>query len=466
MMTKKFFRVSFILMLHFAISLLLLTSFSIAEEGNKTPSAFSYSQEEGLKPFSKNANSTENPPQEAPSTETKEGELEKSPEEKTEEKPPENKLAEDFAPDTEESVEGDQPLDNFSENFSWFFEKKKSKHKIGIVPVYSHTKTQGSRLGVRFFSYSPDKEGYYLAFSGSKYLFRPFFRFDTSYVGTHRKDIRTKASFVYDNHYENYFGEGGMYSSLEDLEKLYAHRLFASYKLFYQPEKQNLYAGLGLQFFGRQERPGLQNNETYFKKEFFLFLKAFAGYDSRDNWRNPGKGSYHQISLGCKSVFALPGAYCRGELDFRSYVPLFEKTKWPWLQKSLLALRAFYGRSFFSEGTYSMKYSLAGHNPFQEFNPLRGFKHNRFRGDQMYVLQSEARIPIWKKYLQGVLFAELGEVADYREAFSGFVVDYGGGLRVGFPPDYNMKLRLDLGMGIDLDKKRNYNLIVNFLQAF
>ena len=332
--------------------------------------------------------------------------------------------------------------------------------------MYSHSLTKGSRLGLRFFSYSPDEKGYYLALSGSKYLFRPFSRWNISYIGNRKKAFRTESSLIYDNHYENYFGQG-MKSELSDLKKLFAHRLMANYSIFYQIPDQKFYLGLGGQLFFRKERPSHQDGKTYFEDELFLFFKGFVGYDSRDNWKDPETGVFHQLSFGCKSILAYPGAYCRGEGDLRFYLPLFKETDLHYsLKNSVLALRVFAGSSVFSESTYSLAYSLGGISPFQNASSLRGFKQNRFRGDKIYFTQTEIRFPLWDKYIDGVLFAELGEVTGYKESFGAFVWDFGGGFRLGLPPNYDMKLRCDFGVGKDRQKKINYNFIISFLQAF
>ena len=378
---------------------------------------------------------------------------------------PKNSISEDFAPKKEQTQ--DTGFSNIvSNNISWFFQKKKTKHKIALIPVPYYNLTYGFRLGLRFFAYSADKRGYYFSFSGSKYLSSPFFRLDTSFIENRKKNLRTESSLIYDNHYQNYFGEG-MKAKLSDLKKLYAQRFTANHELFYQPSLKGFYGGLGAQIFFRRERPQFQEGQKHFENELFLFLKAFAGYDSRDNWRNPKTGVFHQFLFGCKLISIDQNSHCKGEGDLRFYVSLLKGADLhPSLKNSVLALRAFAGSSFFSHSSYSLAYSLGGQNSFQKLNSLRGFAENRFRGDKMYFAQTEIRIPIWQKYIDGVLFGELGEVASYKESFKGFVIDYGGGFRFGLPPEYDMKIRFDFGAGYDKQGKINYNIIVNFLHSF
>ena len=289
--------------------------------------------------------------------------IESSPEEADLETP-ENSISEDFAPKAEE-VEGTDFLDSLLEDTSWFFQVKKTKHKLGIIPFLHYDTTHSFRLDLRFFSYSSDKKGYYFGFSGSKYLFRPFSRFNISYIGDRKENLRSESSFIYDNHYENHFGQG-MLAKYSDLKELYAHRFIVNYKIFYQVPKQNFYFGLGTQIFFRKERPEYQSGKKYFDNELFLFLKGLAVYDSRDNWKEPKTGVFHQLSFGCKPILAYQGSYCKGEGDLRFYISLFKEMDiHQSFKKSVLALRAFAGSSFLSPSSYSLTYSLGGQDIFK-----------------------------------------------------------------------------------------------------
>ena len=489
-MTKSLFRVFSIKM----ILLKIVTVFFLINNLNlawaeKTPPSFSFSETKGLEPLepsfskTKEASQTENHQSEGNQVESdkndfqeanqfiegfkKKQELDSTEAKVDSREVPENPISEDFAPEKKENIEGIGFLDSLLEDSSWFFQKKETKRKIGLIPIPSYDRSHGLRLDLRFFTYARDKKGYYFAFSGSQYLFRPFNRFNISYIGNKKGHLKREGFLIYDNHYENSFGERGMFSKLSDIRKLYAHRLMAGYKVFYQEDEQDFFFGLEPQLFFRKERPGYQNKKTYFGTEFFGYLKAFAGYDSRDNWKNPKAGVLHQFSFACKAVLDYESAFCRGEGDFRFYIPLFKKPNWhPLFKDSVFALRAFAGYSFFQASPYSLAYSLGGQDSFQNIKALRGFENNRFRGDKMYFFQTEIRFPVLKEYIEAVLFTELGEVAGYKEPFQNFVLDYGGGLRVAFPPNYDMKLRMDYGTGLDLQNQRNYDFTVSFLQAF
>ena len=385
------------------------------------------------------------------------------------EETPAHSISEDFAPQEPEYIEGAGFLDSFIENSSWFFQNKNTDHKIGITPNYSHDTTEGHRLGLSLFSYSPKEKGYYLNTTINKYLFRPYFRFSLSFIGGRGGLFRSKANLIYNNHYENYYGDiekpQSMQASLVELTQIYAHRFIFNYDLAYQEKDQDFYFGLGAKAFIRKERTDLQNNKQYFPNEAFLFLRAFVGFDNRDNLRNPKKGSFHQVSFGCKANLSYSDSHCQGEGDLRFYFPLLYGNDSIFFKDSVLALRAFFGSSVLSS-SYTTKYSLGRYSFFQGINTLRAFKRNRFIGDKIYFAQSELRWPIWDKYLQGIVFFELGETAELSQFFKDLVVDYGAGLRFGFPPKYDLKLRVDWGTGHDLQGVRNYDLTISFLQVF
>ena len=390
-------------------------------------------------------------------------------ENKTDEEIPTQSISEDFAPQETEHVKGAGFFNSFIENSSWFLQKKESDHKIGITPNYSHDTTEGHRLGFSLFSYSPKEKGYYLNTTFNKYLFQPYIHFTMSFIGNREGLFRSRAKLIYNNHYENYYGDTeepqGMQADLNELTKIYARRFIINYDLKYQETNQNFYFGLGAKAFFRKERKNLQDNKQYFSNEAFVFLRAFTGFDTRDNLKDPNKGAYHQVSFGCKANLSYSDSHCQGEGDFRFYFPLFEETDFIPFKNSVLAFRAFIGSSFISN-SYSTKYSLGRYSFFQDINTLRGFKRNRFIGDKIYFGQTELRWPIWNKHLQGIIFLELGEVAPANQAFNDFVFDYGGGLRFGFPPNHDLKLRLDWGTGRDLQGKRNYDFTISFLQVF
>ena len=380
-------------------------------------------------------------------------------------------ISESFAPEKKSLFKKPSFKSSFFEDTSWVFQKKETKNKIALVPDYSYNKTESSRLGLRFFSFSTEENGYYLALSGARYWPGNYYSSRFSYTSKRDQDFRTELFFIFDNHHEIYYGNlnkfEGMYAPLDEVYKLQSHRLMLDYNLIYQEVDNDFYIGAGARAFFRQERKNLQENQSYFPSEYFLFLRFFGGMDSRDNWKYPKKGAFHQLSMGCKASLVYASSYCQSYGDFRVYFSPSQKEATPYfIQNSVFSLRAFYGASLINPSSYATKYSLGGEGFFQQMDNLRGFKNRRFLGDKIYLAQSELRVPVWKEYVILATFLEIGEVAAFGESFSAFVTNYGGGVRLGWPKDSGMKIRIDYSLGKDLQNQTNSDFIISFLQAF
>ena len=379
---------------------------------------------------------------------------------------PKNTVSETLNPEKEKSGEErgilipDLKLSkgySWMEDYSWFFEKRKTKHKFGIVPSYYRTRIYGSNLGLRAFLYSPDetgkeRHGYYLAVSVLSQI--PSFRFfgaDVQYVENYKSGLEAQSSVFYSNYFEPYYGEG-INTKESDREDLYASRVKVNYKILRRRPK-NIFYGFSGQLIFRSEHPQQnKGGKEKFASEFLLNLKALLGYDSRDSWKDSLEGQFVQLSFGCVPSLGHGSSFCLGDLDARSWLTYYSWT---------LALRGFIGSSFFARTSYSTAYTLGGPKV------LRGFPENRFRGDKIYFGQAELRRPLWGKFLSGVVFAEIGEVAKYGEnLFQSYRWDYGFGLRFGIPPSYKIKLRADAGVSTDKEDKNRLNITVGFLQAF
>ena len=368
------------------------------------------------------------------------------------EKEEKNIIKETFAPKKKEEDKG-----QFLENYSWVFDSKKTLQELAIVPMFYMSRTYGPNWGLRLFTFSPNDEGYYLSTSLTNQIFSSLFTWGINYRETLSKkwEISTYGQFF--NYFEPYFNKKGMDTKMEEENKVYAHKLTLQSQILFKEFHPFFYGTeLGGIFF--KDREPYIKDEAYFETEFLIWLKLKGGYDSRDNWKDPTRGSYHQVSLACVPLLNESSSYCLTEADFRTYIPLHKQL--PFLSKSILALRGFVGTSLMAPPSYSMTYRMGGSHV------LRGFTSNRFRGDKIYFGQSELRVPLWKKTVSGAVFFELGETAEYSKPFSGFLWDFGLGLRFGIPPSYNIKLRMDLGFSIDKFSNTSYNFLVNFFQAF
>jgi hypothetical protein len=103
------------------------------------------------------------------------------------------------------------------------------------------------------------------------------------------------------------------------------------------------------------------------------------------------------------------------------------------------AFRVMGGHTF-GTPSYMYRYRLGG------TDKLPGYLENRFRGKHYYLQQTELRFPIWKM-IGGAGFLGFGDASD--GAFTDAKMAYGVGLRIGLPPNYVSKIRIDLGIGRD-----------------
>ena len=330
-----------------------------------------------------------------------------------------------------------------AQTYSWFFDSKRTRQELFLMPVYFRSRIYESNWGIRFFTFPAEKHGFYGSLSVLNKFFEPYFKLKSLYRREYPRNWRLHFQAEYSNYFEPWYGEG-MKTAAQNRKDLHAHRLRVdqsfkftnSYRIFYEP---------GVSWIVRREIPRLQNEKKYFKDENLLFFTGTLGYDSRDSWESAKKGQYHQVSLSCASG---PKGACRTEADLRFYFSPHKRVS--------LAFRGFAGTAFFNPLGYSLSYKLGGPKVF------RGFTENRFRGDKIYFAQSELRADLWRELISGVLFFETGEVSGFEKRWTAPRQSYGAGLRFGMPPAYKIKLRLDWGFS----DNGEYNVTVDFHQSF
>jgi outer membrane protein assembly factor BamA len=161
-----------------------------------------------------------------------------------------------------------------------------------------------------------------------------------------------------------------------------------------------------------------------------------VSWDTRDNLYLPSTGSHYQLSaVWFGSALGSRYDFRRIVVDLRQYVPV-------WFSH-VLAFQ-IYGRS------------TSGEVPFQQLSRLggsllmRGYYEGRYRDHDLIVVQSEYRMPLWRRF-GGVVFAGLGDVAGEMSRFRSREVktSAGFGLRYMLIPEEKMNLRLDFGFGKD-----------------
>ncbi len=239
--------------------------------------------------------------------------------------------------------------------------------------------------------------------------------------------------------FDPYFGEGGE-TDVSAFRRIWGLKQESRAQISYQVNKL-LAVGL---FGDYRSRTEVKENDTapftrIFPDEDTVGLGVNLIVDSRINKSNPRNGF----------MFSLDGTYVPGKFSSLKAQGDFGQIEGNFtVQHEILdeilpgVVAAFQISGGYSIGnpSYTFRYRLGS------ANRLRGYYENRFRGKMYYMQQTEIRIPIWKLF-GGALFAGFGDAAD--DKFTNAKLAYGVGLRIGLPPDWISKLRIDFAIGRD-----------------
>jgi outer membrane protein assembly factor BamA len=177
-------------------------------------------------------------------------------------------------------------------------------------------------------------------------------------------------------------------------------------------------------------------------------LGAIAVYDTRDNTFSTHSGQYASIDAAFYGhALGSDYSFSRFTADLRTFYPLTE-------DQTL----AFQWYSVVSNGTIPF-YLLRG---LGGSSLLRGYYLLRFRDNDVTLLQSEWRFPIWWRF-GGDIFAGAGEVGHTLSDFGigGIHPSVGLGLRLLVIPEEHLTARVDYGFGTD-----SQEIYFTILEAF
>lgn len=250
--------------------------------------------------------------------------------------------------------------------------------------------------------------------------------------------------------FDPYYGEGGD-TSPGDFVRLWGTRSHSSGEIIYKAnDLVSLGAFLGLRF--RREEPG--TGETlvrYFPDETTGVVGLSAEVNTLMPVNNPREGfSFRtELSFGPKQMSTRPFASTFGQVEstFVVYKEILEEV----IPEVVAAFRLMGGYSV-GHPSYLYRFHLGG------ANQLTGYLENRFRGDKYYLQQTELRFPIWKLF-SGAALLGFGDATD--NSFTNAKMAYGIGLRIGLPPDWVSKIRIDFAIGRD-----QQGIFANFGEKF
>lgn len=156
-----------------------------------------------------------------------------------------------------------------------------------------------------------------------------------------------------------------------------------------------------------------------------------AAFDSRDNQFYPEKGMFAKVVAGVSPAW-LGNTFGLSEfnVDFRRYQPLFRKHN--------LALQGYVSGMFGQNGIPFQLLPTLGGRDF-----MRGFRQGMYREDLLFLLQTEYRLPIYKR-LKAAFFCSAGDVVNSSDfKIDKLKIGYGAGLRYRLN-DARVHLRFDI----------------------
>jgi outer membrane protein assembly factor BamA len=252
------------------------------------------------------------------------------------------------------------------------------------------------------------------------------------------------------NYPDYYFGIG---NKPQNLKVGYVSRNF---NVTLQPQyliSKELYVGLSLSY--KTENLQTDSSYTFLQQNIYTdFGNAgwkpygqftagiVAAYDSRDNQFYPEKGLFAKIMTGASPAW-LGNTFSLNEfsVDVRKYQPLFKMHN--------IAFQAYVSGMFGQNGIpFQLLPTLGGRDL------MRGFRQGMYRENLLFLVQSEYRLPIYKR-LKAAFFCSAGDVINSSD----FKVDklkigYGAGLRYRLN-DARVHLRFDIA-------KNNYGEKLQF----
>jgi len=304
-----------------------------------------------------------------------------------------------------------------------------------FIPIYAYDAVDRSLFGAAGYWYDPRLKGYSYGGYLTSNLHNAFYlNTQDEQRGWGSWDVSLNVTLS--KAYQYYYGEGKqtpLYNPLQIFSNQVIAQALALYRVdpaFFTGPYVDLrgHEGTGLAATVGTLPPGTVQP---FPNELSPAVGWLVKWEGRDNLLNSTRGYY--LTLDGQT---LPGSFGPGfakqeswqaDADGRLFTPL--PGSLVWAQHLSLG---------FSQGdpTFMYRYYLGG------TTLLRGYEDDRFRGKNYYCVQEELRVPVWRMFAVA-LSTDLGNITDGGLDLP--KVTYQAGLRIGLPPDWGMKARIDFG---------------------
>lgn len=221
--------------------------------------------------------------------------------------------------------------------------------------------------------------------------------------------------------FEYYYGEGDLTPTLD--ARLIRLVRFEVKPAFLYRVAPHLRLGAMADFRSRYEQ-----ESAVFPNEASTAWGLQAQWDSRDKLINTRRGNYALLEW---SQNPAAGAFYLLKADLRHFRRL---------RPGLVHAGRLVAGTSLGGPSYAFRYQLGG------LDYLRGYKQNRFRGREFFLIQQELRW-VLLKWLSINASVDSGGIRD--DAYHQLKVTGQLGLRLGLPPGFGQKMRVDLGVGAD-----------------
>ena len=289
-----------------------------------------------------------------------------------------------------------------------------------VAPIVGYDEKRGWLLGAAGFLYTDSEPGInagFFAFSNGNDFHSGGLTFDERGSGRWAYAFSALANRDFDT----YYGEGDLSSALDHVYVRQNH-FEAKPAVFYRLIP-HFRLGSFVDFRSRHEE-----ETQFFPDEASSSLGLHAEWDTRDKLINTRKGDFFQLNA---SVNTGAESFTQIDLDLRHFKRLRRNLVWG---------SRFTGAASMGRPSYLFRYRLGG------LHLLRGYRDNRFRGGEFFAFQEELRWML-KKWLSVNVSVDAGGIRD--EAYHQLKASFQAGLRLGLPPGWGQKMRLDFGFGAD-----------------
>ncbi len=318
---------------------------------------------------------------------------------------------------------------------------------LTLSPIIGYSPTLGPLLGGAVFIYPYTDHGHYLELQTSVIL-DPGFRTKIVYKKYQilpKQDL--ELDVVSSNFFENYYGEG---PDTQTANRQQIRSIRYKIKSLWRTHlTEHFSSSFFLETRGRHEISVDKNPSLrLFPDEYSADVGINLGFDNRDNEWSTRIGGLHQVTAKLTPNILDTNDQATNVLQLEGETRYFHTL----IDPRLIVATHISAGHIFGDATYPFRFRLGGDDT------LRGFLSNRFRGSNFYLGQVETRYPLWR-FISGVGFFEGGSAFD--TGFPGPQWAYGGGLRFALPPDFLIKLRLDVGFSKD-----QHGLFFGFSEAY